>query len=203
LRPRIESRIAPCSTPSPELLAPALCGRAGHGLLRARHLAFLCFTWIAPHSTSSAPCCSPILLGSQHLAPCAVCRLLRSRRLAPVLVRGSPRATDRSVFSTWNSAPPTNCSVYDTSRSTPLADCSSLAVSRFAPPAECSVLDAWPSVPVYGLLRTLTLCARGLSRGSLRAQPRVPHRHRLLCARRLTLCSDCGLLRSPHFAPPC
>jgi len=95
------------------LLAPALCGRAGHRLLRARHLAFLCFTRIAPHSTSSALRWPPILLGTLHLAPCAVSRLLRCRRLVPVLVRGSPRATDCSVFSTWNSAPPTDCSVHD------------------------------------------------------------------------------------------
>jgi len=142
-----------------ELLAPALCGRAGHELLRARHLAFLCFTRIAPHFTSYARCWPPILLGALHLAPCAVCRLLRSRRLAPVLVRGSPRATDCSVFSTWNSAPPTNCSVNDALRFTPLLDCSKLDASRPAPPTDCSVLDAWPSVPVYGLLRTLTLCA--------------------------------------------
>jgi len=84
--------------------------------------------------------------------------------------RGSPRVTDRSVLSTWNSAPPTDCSAYDTLRFTPLSDCSSLAVSRFAPLADCSVPDAWPSMPVYGSLRTLTLCARVLIRGFLRVQ---------------------------------
>jgi len=35
---------------------------------------------------------------------------------------------------------------------------------------DCSVLDAWPSMPVYGLLRTLTLCALVLLAGSLRRQ---------------------------------
>jgi len=34
-----------------------------------------------------------------------------------------------------------------------------LAAFRSAPLADCSVLDAWPSMPVYGSLRTLTLCA--------------------------------------------
>jgi hypothetical protein len=37
-------------------------------------------------------------------------------------------------------------------------DCSSLDVFRFAPLADRSALDAWPSMPVYGSLRTLTFC---------------------------------------------
>jgi len=44
--------------------------------------------------------------------------------------------------------------------SSPLADCSALDPLHFTPCSDCSALDAWPSVPVYGLLRTLTLCAR-------------------------------------------
>ena len=39
-------------------------------------------------------------------------------------------------------------------------DCSIFDVPRSAPPADRSVFDAWPSMPVYGSLRTLTFCAR-------------------------------------------
>jgi len=42
--------------------------------------------------------------------------------------------------------------------------------SRSAPLTNCSALDAWLSMPVCGLLRTLTLCALALAHGLLRAQ---------------------------------
>ena len=68
---------------------------------------------------------------------------------------------------------------------------------RSAPLTDCSVLAAWPAVPVYGLLRTLTLCSR--VRAVDRSAPSLEFRtaHRLLCVRYLTFRPARGLLRVP------
>ena len=80
-------------------------------------------------------------------------------------------------------------------------DCSKCAASCSAPLTDCSVLAAWPSAPVYGLLRTLTLCARVPAAD--RSAPALKFRtaHRLLCVRRLTLRPARGYLRVPSSAP--
>ena len=59
------------------------------------------------------------------------------------------------------------------------------------------MLAAWPSAPVYGLLRTLTLCA--LVRAVDCSAPSLEFRtaHRLLCVRYLTFRPARGLLRVP------
>jgi hypothetical protein len=66
---------------------------------------------------------------------------------------------------------------------------------------DCSVFAAWLAVPVYGLLRTLTLCAR--VRAADRSAPSLEFRtvHRLLCARYLTFRPARGLLRVPSSTP--
>jgi len=76
-----------------------------------------------------------------------------------------------------------------------------LNASRSAPLTNCSVIDAWPSVPVYGLLRTLTLCAWCWSRIAPCSTPESRTGHRLLCVRHLTLGSAQGYLPAPHSAP--
>jgi hypothetical protein len=58
------------------------------------------------------------------------------------------------------------------------------------------------SVPVYGSLRTLTLCARRADHRLLHAQHfEFRTGHGLLHVRHLAFSSDRGYLRDPHFAP--
>jgi hypothetical protein len=86
-----------------------------------------------------------------------------SRRLVPVLVAGHP-ASRIAPCSALGTLPRLRIAPYTmlgVSRRSRIAPCSTLLAST--PSADCSVLDVWPSVPVYGLLRTLTLRARGLS----------------------------------------
>jgi hypothetical protein len=94
LRPRIESRIAPCSTLSPAPPQITLCPMLDAPFrLRIAPLSSLC----APVST----------------ADCSVLNTL-SFALNP----------DRSVFDTYRSAPNVNYSMFDTWLFIPLADCS-------------------------------------------------------------------------------
>jgi len=122
----------------------------------------------------------------QRITPCSTLRALHRSRIAPLsmLVRR--------------------------------ASCGLLRSLRFAPRRH-------PRIDPPGLLRSDSSSFGDLMlRDGLRiapyadtSHPRVDHEflrvrhfklrtvHRLLCARRLALVSDCGLLRSPHLAPWC
>jgi hypothetical protein len=80
-------------------------------------------------------------------------------------------------------------------------DRSKCAASCSAPLTDCSVLAAWLAVPVYGSLRTLTLCSR--VRAVDCSAPSLEFRtaRRLLCVRYLTFRPARGLLRVLSSTP--
>jgi len=140
------------------------------------------------------------------LTRCSTLSALRLLRIAPRSTpcaragHGSPRATDRSVVQHLELCP----------------DCELLRPRDLAFHAAFGLLLArrFPLHTAHGLLRArrLTLNAglriapyADISRpyavyGFLHVRHQVPHRHRSLCARRLTLCAVSGLLRSPYSA---
>ena len=99
-------------------------------------------------------------------------------------------------------APSSTLSAPRQSQIAPLSTACTLYRSRFAPFPDRPVLGTWLSVPVYGFLRTLTLCALRANHGSLRVQ-RFKFRpvHGLLHVRHLAIRSDHGYLRAPHSSP--
>jgi len=102
----------------------------------------------------------------------------------------------------WNSAPLTDRSVLDTWCSSSSTDCSAFDVSHPVQPTDCSARCIWLSVPVYGLLRTLTLCAPRADHGSLRAQHfEFRTGHGSLHVRHLASRSEHRYLRVPHSLP--
>jgi hypothetical protein len=99
-------------------------------------------------------------------------------------------------------APYSTLSAPRKSRIAPLSTACTLHRSRIVPFPERSVLSTWLSVPVYGFLRTLTLCAPRAKHGLLHVQHfKFRPVHGLLHVRHLALCSDHGYLRAPHSTP--
>jgi len=117
----------------------------------------------------------------------------------------------------WSRVTPcaTNCSVVQHLELCP--DCGLLRPRDLAFHAALGLLLArrFPLCAAHGSLRARHLALHAGLRiapyadiscpyavyGFLHVRHQVPHRHRLLCARRLTLCSVRGLLRSPYSAP--
>jgi hypothetical protein len=122
----------------PELLAPALCGRTGRELLRARHL-----TFSASHRLLRAPRCPPCAGHRFDSVPNAYA--LRRSRISPLpkprarAGHGSLRATDCSVVQHFGTPPRLRIAPYSTlsalrrSRIAPLSSSRTLDRSRIAP----------------------------------------------------------------------
>jgi hypothetical protein len=141
------------------------------------------------------------------LTRCSTLNALRFPRIAPRSTpcaragHGSPRATDCSVVQHLELCP----------------DCGLLRPRDLAFHAVFGLLLArrFPLCTAHGLLRARCLALHAglriapyadISRpcavyGFLHVRHQVPHRHRLLCARRLTLRLVRGLLRWPYSAP--
>jgi hypothetical protein len=122
-------------------------------------------TWLRllPADRSAFHILAPALLADltrlSTLGACDSCGLLRSRHRAPVLFTGHPvpRIAPCSALRTPSRlriAPHTSLGFFAS-----FPDCSVLAAFRSAQPSDCSASCAWLSMPVYGLLRTLTLPA--------------------------------------------
>jgi hypothetical protein len=126
----------------PELLAPALCGRTGHGLLHARRLAFSASheSLRAPHRPPRAAHRFDSVLNTQRGASPADCSALDSLRscwprIAPCY--GLLRSSALRTLPRLRIAPHSTLSFPRLSRIAPSSTPSALRRSRIAP---CSTL---------------------------------------------------------------
>jgi len=141
-------------------------------------------------------------LRSAPLTDCSACDTLRPcwPRIAPRygLLRSSALGTPhRSRI-----APYATLGTPRQSRIAPFLMTCTLYQSWIAPFPDLSVLGTWLSVPVYGFLRTLTLCALRANYGLLRVQHfEFRPVHGSLHVRHLASRFDHGYLRVPRSSP--